>query len=184
MRKALAVRRRRARSSRSTPAFQGQVSSTTPTAAGTAQRRRPPPGPSNETVSGPMNSSGEPCHGLSVPRQFFTCHAGVGGSGAGSTKCEPELPAPQGHQDAAATSPTDDAVVKLLWLAIFDIDDKRARERENPPPAAGKCSDQPARRIESQRVGECWQRSRPSFPEAWWPYRDGGDNQADEGMAR
>ena len=25
--------------------------------------------------------------------------------------------------------PTDDAVVKLLWLAIRDIEDKRARER-------------------------------------------------------
>lgn len=27
------------------------------------------------------------------------------------------------------TSPTDDAVIKLLWLAIRDIEDKRARQR-------------------------------------------------------
>lgn len=27
--------------------------------------------------------------------------------------------------------PTDDAVIKLLWLAIRDIEDKRARQRAN-----------------------------------------------------
>ena len=37
--------------------------------------------------------------------------------------------------------PSDDAVVKLLWLAIRDIEDKRAREREKErvkPKAARK----------------------------------------------
>jgi putative transposase len=62
-----------------------------------------------------------------------------------------ELPAPQGHQ-ARGHFPTDDAVVKLLWLAIINIEDKRARERLARRQATGKRSDQPARLVEGQRV--------------------------------
>ena len=48
--------------------------------------------------------------------------------------------------------PTDDAVVKLLWLAIINIEDKRARERAARRQETGKRSDQPARLVEGQRV--------------------------------
>ena len=48
--------------------------------------------------------------------------------------------------------PGDDAVVKLLWLAIINIEDKRARERAARRQQTGKRSDQPARLIEGQRV--------------------------------
>ena len=48
--------------------------------------------------------------------------------------------------------PNDDAVVKLLWLAIINIEDKRAREREARRQESGKRSDQPARLVEGQRV--------------------------------
>jgi transposase-like protein len=48
--------------------------------------------------------------------------------------------------------PSDDAVVKLLWLAIVNIEDKRAREREARRRETGKRSDQPARLVEGQRV--------------------------------
>jgi transposase-like protein len=48
--------------------------------------------------------------------------------------------------------PTDDAVVKLLWLAIINIEDKRARERAARREQTGKRSDQPARMVEGQRV--------------------------------
>jgi transposase-like protein len=44
--------------------------------------------------------------------------------------------------------PGDDAVVKLLWLAMINIEDKRARERL----ATGKRSDQPARIVEGARA--------------------------------
>src|SRR6202167_1663265 len=48
--------------------------------------------------------------------------------------------------------PGDDAVVKLLWLAIINIEDKRAREREARRRETGKRSDHPARIVEGQRV--------------------------------
>jgi transposase-like protein len=48
--------------------------------------------------------------------------------------------------------PTDDAVVKLLWLAIINIEDKRARERAARRQETGKRHDQPARLVEGQRV--------------------------------
>ena len=48
--------------------------------------------------------------------------------------------------------PTDDAVVKLLWLATINIEDKRARERAARRQQTGKRSDQPARLVEGQRV--------------------------------
>jgi hypothetical protein len=51
--------------------------------------------------------------------------------------------------------PGDDAVVKLVWLAIINIEDKRARERQRRRAQTGKRSDQPARLVEGQRV-LCW----------------------------
>ena len=48
--------------------------------------------------------------------------------------------------------PTDDAVVKLLWLAIINIEDKRARERAARRQETGKRHDQPARLVEGQRT--------------------------------
>jgi transposase-like protein len=48
--------------------------------------------------------------------------------------------------------PGDDAVVKLLWLAIINIEDKRARERADRRNKTGKRSDQPAKLIEGQKV--------------------------------
>jgi transposase-like protein len=48
--------------------------------------------------------------------------------------------------------PGDAAVVKLLWLAIINIEDKRARERDARRRETGKRSDQPGRLIEGQRV--------------------------------
>jgi putative transposase len=48
--------------------------------------------------------------------------------------------------------PGDDAVVKLLWLAIINIEDKRSRERAARRSETGKRSDQPARLIEGQRT--------------------------------
>jgi hypothetical protein len=48
--------------------------------------------------------------------------------------------------------PTDDAVVKLRWLAIINIEDEHARERHARRQETGKRSDQPARLVEGQRV--------------------------------
>jgi transposase-like protein len=48
--------------------------------------------------------------------------------------------------------PSDDAVVKLLWPAIINIEDKRARERLARRQQDGKRHDQPARLVEGQRV--------------------------------
>jgi putative transposase len=48
--------------------------------------------------------------------------------------------------------PGDDAVVKLLWLAIINIEDKRARERARLRKETGKRSDHPARLIEGQKT--------------------------------
>ena len=43
-------------------------------------------------------------------------------------------------------------MVKLLWLAIINIEDKRARERQARRARTGKRSDQSARLVEGQRV--------------------------------
>jgi hypothetical protein len=43
-------------------------------------------------------------------------------------------------------------VVKLLWLTIINIEDKRAREPAARRPATGRRSDQPARLVEGQRT--------------------------------
>ena len=46
----------------------------------------------------------------------------------------------------------DDAVVKLLWLAIINIDDKRARERATRAGRDGVRNGYPGRLIESQKT--------------------------------
>ncbi len=43
-------------------------------------------------------------------------------------------------------------MVKLLWLAIINIEDKRTRERAARRAETGKRSDQHARLVEGQRV--------------------------------
>ena len=48
--------------------------------------------------------------------------------------------------------PGDNAVVKLLWLAIINIEDKHAGERLARRQQTGKRPDQPARLVEGQRV--------------------------------
>jgi len=48
--------------------------------------------------------------------------------------------------------PTDDAVVKPLWLAIINIEDKRARERATKRDNGDKHAFQPTRLVEGQRV--------------------------------
>jgi putative transposase len=48
--------------------------------------------------------------------------------------------------------PAGESVVKLLWLAIINIEDKRARERLARRAGTGKRSGQPAKLIEGQRV--------------------------------
>jgi putative transposase len=48
--------------------------------------------------------------------------------------------------------PNDESVVKLLWLAIVNIEDKRARERLARRASTGKRSDQPAKMVEGQKV--------------------------------
>jgi transposase-like protein len=48
--------------------------------------------------------------------------------------------------------PGDDAVVKLLWLAIINIEDKRARERAAKRGNGDKNAFTPARLVEGQRV--------------------------------
>jgi hypothetical protein len=60
-------------------------------------------------------------------------------------------PKARGHSPATAT-PDDNVVVKLLWLAIINIEDKRARERAARRQITGKRSDQPARLAEGQRA--------------------------------
>lgn len=48
--------------------------------------------------------------------------------------------------------PSDDAVVKLLWLAIINIEDKRARERAARKGKPGNRPGMPGRLIEGQRT--------------------------------
>jgi putative transposase len=48
--------------------------------------------------------------------------------------------------------PTDEAVVKLLWLAIVNIEDKRARGRAARAGQDGARSGYPGRLIEGQRT--------------------------------
>ena len=57
-----------------------------------------------------------------------------------------ELPDAQGHQDPRPT-PNDAAVVKLLWLAICNIEDRRAAERAKER-GQKKCRTAPGRLVE------------------------------------
>lgn len=63
--------------------------------------------------------------------------------------------------------PNDDAVTKLLWLAICNIEDKRARQRakEKDRRAAERKSPRPARRGRDQ-LGRPWPSSRSRTPNA------------------
>ena len=58
--------------------------------------------------------------------------------------------------------PTDDAVVKLIWLAICDIEDKRARAREaeRGKPAGKRTA--PARLVEGA-VTQGWKTALGAF---------------------
>jgi putative transposase len=40
-----------------------------------------------------------------------------------------DAPGPWPRRSSCTSPPSDDAVVKLLWLAICNIEDKRARDR-------------------------------------------------------
>jgi putative transposase len=48
--------------------------------------------------------------------------------------------------------PSDDAVIKLLWLAIRDIEDKRARAREKERGTPANQRKAPARLVEGATV--------------------------------
>jgi putative transposase len=54
--------------------------------------------------------------------------------------------------EARGHFPSDDAVVKLLWLAIINIEDKRARERAVRKGKPGNRPGMPGRLIEGQRT--------------------------------
>lgn len=64
---------------------------------------------------------------------------------------EPQLPNPEDHQNRGHF-PTDDAVTKLIWLAIMDIEDRRAfqRSREKGKPRGKRTA--PPRMIEGQQI--------------------------------
>jgi hypothetical protein len=55
--------------------------------------------------------------------------------------------------------PSDDAVIKLLWLAIINIEDKRARERAAHRAETGKRHDQPHA---SSKDNAPWAGAKPS----------------------
>jgi hypothetical protein len=57
--------------------------------------------------------------------------------------------------------PTDDAVIKLLWLAICDIEDKRARAREAE---RGKPPHQRTAPADSSKAASPQAGNRPSPP--------------------
>jgi hypothetical protein len=63
----------------------------------------------------------------------------------------PELPAQEGYQGHRAL-PRRRRRGKLLWLAIINIEDKRAREHAAHRAETGKRSDQPARLVEGQHI--------------------------------
>ncbi|WP_433469908.1 IS256 family transposase [Spirillospora sp. CA-128828] len=62
--------------------------------------------------------------------------------------------------------PTDDAVVKLLWLAIINIEDKRARERAAKRHNGDKHAFSPARLVEGQRAAG-WREALNELAEAY-----------------
>ena len=62
--------------------------------------------------------------------------------------------------------PTDDAVVKLLWLAIVNIEDKHARERALKRHNGHKHAFSPARLVEGQRAAG-WREALNELAEAY-----------------
>ncbi len=69
--------------------------------------------------------------------------------------------------------PTDDAVVKLLWLAICNVEDKRAREREKESRARPEKRKAPGRLVEG-RIVTNWKQALAqltiAYPERMNPY--------------
>ena len=69
--------------------------------------------------------------------------------------------------------PNDDAVVKLLWLAICNIEDKRAREREKERGKRSEDRKAPGRLVEGQ-VTTNWKQALAqltlAYPERIEPY--------------
>ena len=70
--------------------------------------------------------------------------------------------------------PSDEAVVKLLWLAICDIEDKRARERDKEkglPPSKRKAK---GRLVEGQittdQIQGPWPSPATAYPDRINPY--------------
>ena len=62
--------------------------------------------------------------------------------------------------------PSDDAVIKLLWLAIRDIEDKRARAREKDRGKPASKRTAPARLVEgAQTIG--WTAAINALDEAY-----------------
>jgi len=57
-----------------------------------------------------------------------------------------------GNSPRPADFPTDDAVVKLLWLAIVNIEDKRARQRAARTRQDGARTGHPGRLIEGTKT--------------------------------
>jgi putative transposase len=58
--------------------------------------------------------------------------------------------------------PTDDAVVKLIWLAVVDIEDKRARARERDRGKPANQRTAPGRLIEGQ-ASQGWRQALNAF---------------------
>jgi putative transposase len=58
--------------------------------------------------------------------------------------------------------PTDDAVVKLIWLAVVDIEDKRARARERDRGKPANQRNAPGRLIEGQ-TSQGWRQALNAF---------------------
>jgi transposase-like protein len=54
--------------------------------------------------------------------------------------------------------PSDHAAVKLLWLAIINIEDKRTRERADRRQQAGNAQTSP---LASSRASASWAGARP-----------------------
>ena len=69
--------------------------------------------------------------------------------------------------------PTDDAVIKLLWLAIRDIEDKRARERAKEKGLSPNQRKAPGRLVESAVV-QGWKQALGAlalaYPDRLGPY--------------
>ena len=70
--------------------------------------------------------------------------------------------------------PSDEAVVKLLWLAICDVEDKRARERDKEkglPPSKRKTKARPVEgQITTDQIQGPWPSPATAYPDRINPY--------------